>query len=124
MGKHRIGVEQLFGDGERFGPVAFGHVAKNREWCPGETDQWYATIQLLLGQPNGVQYVAEVAFGVGHAQAGEVGGGAHGGWKHRPPALEHLIGQAHRFGHDQYVGEDNGRVDAERIDGLNGHLGG
>ena len=114
---------ETLGDGEILAAAAFHRVAGEGEGGSAETDQRdTAAFQLPPGKPDGLEGEPGGLFDVGGGQSENVGFVSdrvvHDGALARLEA--HFQAQSAQRRED--IGEDDGGVQVERVDGLHGHL--
>jgi hypothetical protein len=101
--------------------LALDEVAEGGEGGAAEADEGDAVGEGALAGADGVEHVAEVLVRVAPAQGLDVGFGAHGGGDHGG-GFEADVDAEGVEDHED-VGEEDRRVDAEEVDGLEGDLG-
>ncbi len=122
---HQVGaaVHQAFDEAVVVAALAFDHVAGQRPGAAREADQRHAAIQCLADAGDGVEHIAQLVH-VGYGEFGHSGFVAHLLGKARAFTLGECQAQAHGVRHGQDVAEQNGGVEREAVERLQGHLGG
>ena len=100
------------------------HVAGQGEGQAREADERDLARELSAQDADGVHDEAQGLLRVGHAQGRHGGAVPHPRPQHRALLLQELQRHAHGFDRDEDVREQDGRVDAQALDGLQGDLGG
>ena len=116
-------VEQGFDLAEFLAAAAFHHITGEGEGAAGKADQRHAAVQRAADGGNGVEYIAQFGH-IGHLQCGNVGFVLQWAGKLGAFAFGKIEAQAHGIGHGEDVGEEDGGVKAEAVDGLEGYFGG
>ena len=117
-------VHELLGLGECTTGSAFDRVARERERRASKADERHILGKLTTREPDRVHHVAELGVHVERGQALDIGGVAN-----RPLDVWALSRgetqtQTERLEGQQDVGEDDRRIDAQAMDGLQRDLGG
>ena len=115
--------EALRGEELARGP-ALDQVRGERERRPREADERHLLAERLPGEPHRLEHVAERIGDVDSGQAPHVLRAPHGAVDTRAVTSRELEADAERLEHEQDVGEEDGRVDAQPLDGLERHLRG
>lgn len=108
---------------EQLSTAALNHVAQQRPWGTGESEQGDTAVELLAGEGDGLVDVVQL---LGHVDVAlhELGVLAVAGRAQRVGEVgallvDHLDRHAHGLGDDEDVGEDDGGVDQAGV-ALNG----
>ena len=120
----RLLVEQGFGGGEVAACLAFDHVGGKRPRAASEADERHAAVQFAPDEAHRLHDVAEVVVHVGDGQGLYVGEAAHRAGKRRAFAGDEGEPQPHRVGDGQDVGKEDGGVQAEARQRLQGDFAG
>ena len=97
------------------------HVGRKRPGRAGEADQRAARAQRRADGAHGVHNVAQLAFGIGHAERADGRCVAYRAVEHRPLALDEAQTEPHRVGDGEDVAEQDRRIETgiavERLQG-------
>ena len=117
-------VHELLGARVLARRAALDHVGGQREGRPGETDQRQVRRQRGARGTHRLHHKGQRFGGIHLPQPFDVSRGLQGIVQHRPVAGAEFELHAHRFENQQDVGENDGRVDAQALDGVHRYLGG
>ncbi len=106
------------------GAAPLDEIGGERPGGAAEAEDGHAAVELAAYQAHGVEDVAQGLVDIGLAQAGDILAGAHRVREGGAVPLHELQLGAHRLQRQQDVGEEDGGVDAQDVDRLDGHLGG
>ena len=120
----RLLVEQGFGAGKIAARLPFNHVGGKRPRAASEADERHAAVQFAPDEAHRLHDVAEVVVHVGDGQCLYVGVAAHRAVKRRALAGDEGKPQSHRIRDGEDVGEEDGGVEAEARQRLQGHFAG
>ena len=103
---------------------AFDHVRRQRPRASRESDERHAAFEIAPDDPDRVHHESEIVFRVRDAQPVDVGRGAHRRSEPGSLSLHELEPKPHRPGDGQDVGEEDGGVEREPAQRLQGDLAG
>ncbi len=112
---HPLGVE------EDLGAAALDQVGGQGERRAGKADERH--LQFPPEQADGLEHKGQLRLRVRHAQCVHGRTVAHRVGEHRAAAFVEFEVEPHGLHGDEDVGEEDGRVEAEQVDGLQGDLG-
>ncbi|MNI37926.1 hypothetical protein D3C73_920410 [compost metagenome] len=116
--RHRLDAREILA------AAAFDHVTGQCPRAAGKTDQRYLAVQLAADQAHRVHHVAQVLFHVRHRQPGDGRFIAHRVTELRAFAFDEVQLQAHCVGNGEDVREQDGRVQREAAQRLQGDFAG
>ena len=119
-----VAVHQRLGPGEVARGPALDGVRRQRERRAGEADERDAAVELPSRHRNRVQHVAEPFARLEQPEPFDVSFGPERLLDPRAFAFDEVERQAHRFEGQQQVREDDGGVDVDGVDRLQGDAGG
>ena len=104
--------------------TAFDHVRRERPGASRESDERHATFEIAPNDPDRVHHESQIIFRIRHAQPIDVGRGAHRRAEPGSLSLDELQPETHRPGDGQDVGEEDGGIEREPAQRLQGDLAG
>jgi len=118
-----LAAQESFDGGESVAGAAFDHIAGERPRGGGEAENRDGRAELAGYAADGFGQEGGFEFGVEDSEFGDVGGGTYRLGEIGAGVTE-LELQAHGFGRDENVGENDNGINAEAAEGLEGDLGG
>ena len=118
------GVENLHGlgaGGDLFVQIGGYGLGGDVEDAVQQLGAAVEAVQRAVDGGNGVEYIAQLGH-IGHLQRGNVGFALQRAGKFGPFAFGKIEAQAHGVGHGEDVGEEDGGIEAEAVDGLEGYF--
>lgn len=119
----RFVVEEAFDRGKTFFGAALDHVAGEGPGGSGKAQDGNVGPNVIYGATQGFHQEAGFFLGIKDVEFFYIGFRSNWLRKIRTCVLE-FEGEAHGFGRNQDIGEDNDGIDAETAEGLKGHFDG
>ena len=123
---HQVGavIHHRLDFAEMLRALAFHHVGRQRPGAAGKANQRHAAVQCRTDGAHPIHDITQFFFRIGRGQFGDVRLGADRALEMRAFALREIQPQPHGVRHGQDVGKQNGRVQRETLQRLQGHFTG
>ena len=123
MPRRRVAVHQGLGEREVVRVTTFDRIRRQRERRAGESNQRHSASQLALDQANGVEREGERFARIDRPHPVDILGRPNRALDGRALALDEVERDAHRLERQEQVGKQDGGVDLDATQGLQGDFG-